>query len=99
MVTQTEPEVLEGADDFFDTPAIEVPKTAPDAHRATITEVTLRRLNNDKETAVISIGLVSRDVPTLETSLDVFVPKVWEQNIGLGGAFDAATLPEEEGNK
>ena len=99
MVTQTDEVEVTGTDDFFDTPAIEVPKTPPDAHRATITAVTLKRLNNDKETAVIVVSLVSRDVPTLETSLDVFVPKVWVENIGLGGAFDAATLPEEEGNK
>lgn len=88
-----------GVDDFFDTPSIEVPKTPPDAHRATITAVTLKRLNNDKETAVIVVGLLSRDVPTLETSLDVFVPKGYEENIALGSGFDPSTLPEEEGNK
>lgn len=88
-----------GADDVFDTPAISVPASAPDAHRAVVTGVTLKRLNNEKETAVISIALTSRDVPTLEQTLDIFVPKGYETGISEGAAFDPNTLPEEEGNK
>lgn len=88
-----------GAEDVFDTPELEVPKTPPDAHRATITAVTGRHLTNDKQTAIISIALTSRDVPTLETSMDIFVPKGFEENIALGSKFELASLPEEEGNK
>lgn len=72
-----------GAEDVFDTPELEVPKTPPDAHRATITSVTGRHLSNDKQTAIISINLTSIDVPTLETSMDIFVPKGFEENIAL----------------
>lgn len=86
-------------EDFFQTPEIQVPAAPPDAHRAVITSVTSKHLNNDKQTAVISVNLTSRDVPTLETSLDIFVPKVYEENIGLGAKFDPSSLPEEEGNK
>jgi hypothetical protein len=89
----------EMTDSFFDTPAIEVPASPPDAHRAVITSVTTRHLNNDKQTAIISIGLTSRDVPTLETALDIFVPKGYEENIALGSKFDVSALPEVEGDK
>jgi hypothetical protein len=89
----------EMTDSFFETPEISVPASSPDAHRAVITSVTTRHLNNDKQTAIISIGLTSRDVPTLETALDIFVPKGYEENIALGSKFDASTLPEQEGDK
>jgi hypothetical protein len=85
-------------DDVFETPVIEVPATPPEVHHGTVTGVTLRRLNNDKQTSIISIGLVSRDVPTLEKSLDVFVPKLWEESIADLSQFKASDLPSEKGN-
>lgn len=85
--------------DVFETPEIAVPKTPPDAHRAVVTSVSGKHLSNDKQTAVISVNMTSRDVPTLETSLDIFVPKGFEENIALGSKFDPTTLPDEEGNK
>lgn len=85
--------------DFFETPVIAVPRTPPDAHRVVVTSVTSKHLNNDKQTAVISINVTSRDVPTLETSLDIFLPKVFEEGIALGSKFGVSTMPEEEGNK
>lgn len=98
---QTDEEVVQqdgAGEDFFDTPALEVPKTPPDAHRATVTSVTSKTLNNDKQTAVLSVNLRSIDLPTLETSLDIFIPKGFEENIG-NPAFNPSELPEEEGNK
>ena len=85
-------------EDFFETPVLSVPKTPPDAHRATITSVTSKTLNNDKQTAVLSINLRSNDNPTLETALDIFIPKGFEENIG-NPAFNPSELPEEDGNK
>lgn len=85
-------------EDFFSTPEIAVPATPPDAHRAVVTSVTSKHLNNDKQTLVISVNLTSRDVPTIETSLDIFVPKMYEENIALGAKFDPSTLPAEQGN-
>ncbi len=86
------------SEDVFDTPVIEVPATPPEVHRGTVTAVTLRRLNNEKQTSIISIGLVSRDVPTLEKSLDIFVPKLWEESIADLSGFKASELPSEKGN-
>ncbi len=97
MIDQTEQQ-FEGSDDVFETPVIEVPATPPEVHRGTVTNVTLRRLNNEKQTSIISIGLVSRDVPTLEKSLDIFVPKLWEESIGDLSQFKASDLPSEKGN-
>lgn len=100
MATKYEHEEVETAsDDFFSTPVIEVPKTQPDAHRAIINSVTLRKLNNDKQTAIISIALTSKDIPTLDQSYDIFIPKGFEEGVGLGSKFDPSTLPEEPGNK
>ena len=95
----TEENVLTQEDSFFETPEIQVPRTPPDAHRAKITGVTLARLNNDKQTAVIEIGVVSQDVPTLEDKLSIFVPKGYEEGVSQGSRFDPTSLPEEEGNK
>lgn len=89
---------LTGVDDnVFSTPELTVPPTPADAHQGTITSVSLRHLENEKRTAIISIGLTSRNVP-LETSLDVFVPKWYEEN-GFEPGFNPKDLPEEEGNK
>ncbi len=89
---------IDQLDDVFDTPMLEVPATAPEVHRGTVTGVTLRRLNNEKQTSIISIGLVSRDVPTLEKSMDIFVPKLWEESIADLSGFKASELPSEKGN-
>ena len=90
----TEDEMVEQQqDDFFQTPELVVPASAPDAHRAVVTSVTSKVLNNDKQTCVISINLRSLDLPTLETSLDIFVPKGYEEGIALGAAFNPSELP------
>ena len=99
MMTEEALEQVGAGEDFFETPEISVPASPPDAHRAVVTSVTSKTLNNDKQTAVISINLTSRDVPTLETSLDIFVPKGYEESFGSGVKFSPADLPEEEGNK
>lgn len=90
-------EVTGVSEDAFETPELVVPPTPADAHQGTITSVSLRHLENEKQTAIISIGLTSRNVP-LETSLDVFVPKGYEEN-GFEPGFNPKDLPEEEGNK
>lgn len=86
------------SDDVFETPSIEVPATEPEVHQGVVTGVTLRRLNNEKQTSIISIGLVSKNVPTLEKSLDIFVPKLWEESIADLSHFKASDLPSEKGN-
>lgn len=85
--------------DIFDTPEIKVPPSPPDAHRAQVTSVTSKHLNNDKQTGVVSVNLTSRDVATLETSLDIFIPRGFEESLGSGVPFDPRALPEEDGNK
>ena len=97
MLTE-EQDVMTGEMDVFETPMIEVPATEPEVHRGVVTGVTLRRLNNDKQTSIISIGLVSKDVPTLEKSLDIFVPKLWEELIADLSHFKAGDLPSDKGN-
>ena len=99
MLTEQEVEMNnELNEDVFDTPTIEVPATEPEVHRGVVTGVSVRRLNNEKQTAILSIGLVSKDVPTLEKSLDIFIPKGYEEGIG-DSSFDVSSLPEEQGNK
>lgn len=87
-----------GAADFFDTPELEVPAKPPEAHRATITAVSLKRVESRDDWPVIEIALVSRDVPTLDDKLGVFVPKGYAESISNGAKFDPKQLREEKGN-
>lgn len=88
-----------GADDFFATPEIEVPPSPPEAHRAVITSVTLKRIESRESWPVIEIGLQSRDVPTLEDKIGIFLPKTFVDGggIALGSKFDPSSLPEVKG--
>lgn len=82
-----------GADDFFSsTPELIVPPSPPEAHRAVISSVTTTTLNNEKQSTKISINVVSRDVPTVERSLDIWVPKPYLEVIG-SKTFDPLVLP------
>jgi len=80
-----------GADDFFSVPELVVPPSPPEAHRAVITSVTTTTLNNEKQSTKISINLTSRDVPTVDRSLDIWVPKPYLAVIG-SPTFDPSTL-------
>ena len=71
---------------------LDAPKTPPDAHRAVITGVTFRRVNNEKRTGMINIGLTSRDVPTLDQELTIWVPTALEAV--LLGKAKPSDLPE-----
>jgi len=82
-------------DDVFATSELEVPPAIPDAHRGTIEGVELKRYENEKQTVSIVVNLRSQDVPTLDSSLEIFLPKGFVENIHV----DASSLPEEEGNK
>ncbi len=81
-------------DDIFYLPPLDAPKSDPDAHRAVITGVTFGRVNNEKQTGMIEIGLVSRDVPTLDQKLTVWVGKALEP--AVLGQVDPKTLPENQ---
>lgn len=96
---QTDEPEIETGDDFFQTPALEVPVTPPQIHRAIVNGVSYVELNNEKGSKKISISLTSRDVPTLDQRLDIWVPKGFAANVALGSKFDPKTLPEEPGNK
>jgi hypothetical protein len=85
------------SDDFFSTPELVVPPSPPEAHRARITSVTTTTLNNEKQSTKISINLVSLDVPTVERSLDIWIPKAYKEVIG-SKTFDPSTLSAEQGN-
>lgn len=87
----------DGDAEFFSTPEAPVVATPPDAHQGTIESVTLDHLNNDKQTAIIRIGLKSRNVP-LEGTLDVFVPKGYETG-GFEDGFTVDSLPEVDCGK
>lgn len=83
--------------DVFDTPEFEVPATKPQVHHAQITEVTCGHSQN-KGTPFLAIGIVSTDVPTLDTrktSLTIWLPKGWEENIG-NPSFKRDVLPGNE---
>src|SRR5581483_73497 len=82
-------------DDVFATSELEVPPAIPDAHRATIQGVELKRYDNEKGTVSLVVNLQSIDVPTLDTTYEIFLPKGFVEDINV----DAASLPEEEGNK
>lgn len=82
-------------DNFFDTPELDVPKTPPDIHNAIITRVELKRIG-EQETPVITIGLTSKDIQSLDDEMGIFVPKGYEDGVALGGKFDPKTLQQEE---
>ncbi len=81
-------------DDIFYLPPLDAPKSDPDAHRAVITGVTFGRVNNEKQTGMIEIGLVSRDVPTLSQKLVIWVGKALEP--AVLGQIDPKTLPDNQ---
>lgn len=82
-------------DNFFDTPELAVPASEPQAHRAVITSVTLKTISTHDDWPVIEIGVTSRDVPTFEDRLGIFIPADFD--VALGSKFDPSTLPEGDG--
>lgn len=94
MVEETMTAPVAG-EDVFETSSLPNPPAIPDAHRATIESVTVKRFENEKGTVSIEIGLKSLDVPALETSVSIFLPKGFVEDIYV----DASQLPEVEGNK
>ena len=83
------------ADDVFSTNPLPVPPAIPDAHRATITSVEAKHYDNDKGTVSLVVNLRSLDIPTLDTKFEIFLPKLFAENIKV----DPNTLPDELGNK
>jgi hypothetical protein len=83
------------ADDVFSTTPLPVPPAIPDAHRATITSVEAKHYDNDKGTVSLVVHLRSLDIPTLDTKFEIFLPKLFAENIKV----DPNTLPDEEHNK
>ncbi len=77
-------------EDVFNLPTLDAPPSEPDAHRAVITGVTFGRVNNEKQTGMIEIGLVSRDVPTLDQKLTIWVSPALEP--AVLGQVDPKTL-------
>lgn len=88
-------DVQVAGEDFFSTPEIEVPSSPPDAHRATVTSVTLKLIESRENWPVVEIGLLSRDLPTLEDKIAVFIPKDFnDKAVALGKKFNPSTLPQ-----
>jgi hypothetical protein len=83
------------ADYVFPTTPLPIPPAIPDAHRATITSVEARHYENEKGTVALVVHLTSLDVPTLDTEYQIFVPKLFAENIKV----DPTTLPDEVDNK
>jgi hypothetical protein len=83
------------ADDIFPANPLPVPPAIPDAHRATIISVEARHYDNEKGTVSIVVHLTSLDVPSLQTEFEIFLPKLFAENIKI----DPNTLPDELGNK
>lgn len=100
MVTEEVDQVVGGDDDVFATPEIVVPASPPEAHNASVSSVTLKRIDSRDNWPVLEIGLVSRDLPTLEDRISVFLPKTWADGggIALGSKFDPSGLPEDKAN-
>lgn len=92
---EQQPETFITDDDVFATAELPVPPAIPDAHRATIEGVELKRYDNEKGTVSVVVNLRSLDVPTLETNYEVFLPKGFAENTDV----NPTELPEEEGNK
>ena len=90
---QNEVEEMASTDqeNFFDTPVIEVPPSAPQAHRAVITSVTLKTIATREDWPVVEIGVTSRDVPTLDDKFGIFIPKSYD--VSEGSRFDVSSLP------
>jgi hypothetical protein len=94
MVNRTYEEVdtdTKAGEDFFSTPALETPPSVPEAHRAMITGVVPGAINDSW--SKITVGLVSRDVPTIDQKFEILLPKAYTDSIGSGKAFDPKTLP------
>ena len=83
------------ADDVFASNPLPVPPAIPDAHRATITGVEARHYENDKGTVALVVHLRSLDVPTFDAEFQIFLPKLFAENIKV----DPNTLPDEPSNK
>lgn len=91
----TDPAPSLTADDVFPTDPLPVPPATPDAHRATITAVEARHYENGKGTVALVVHLHSLDIPTVETEFQIFLPKLFVENIKV----DPKTLPDVDGNK
>jgi hypothetical protein len=97
---QTPVEIAESApsltaDEVFPTDPLPLPPAIPDAHRAAITGVEVRRYENEKGTVSLVVHLISLDIPTLATEFEIFLPKLFVEDIKV----DPTTLPDEDGNK
>lgn len=92
-VVETPTDSTTNPDDVFATSELPVPPAVPDAHQGVINGVTLETFESGS--SAIKISLSSKNVPTLDTEMMVFLPKGFVEDIYV----DAATLPEEEGNK
>lgn len=79
------------AESFFDAPAIEVPPAVPEAHRATVTSVEGKVINDNW--VKVQVNIVSRDVPTVERSMEILIPKAYTDSFASGAKFDPTTLP------
>lgn len=79
-------------DDIFDVGAVEVPPADADAHRGTVEGV--EKVVFDSGATAIQINLKSLDVPNLDTTMRIFPPKAFVEDIYV----DKASLPSEEGN-
>ena len=80
-----------GESDFFSAPPLEVPPAVPEAHRALITGVEGKVINDSW--VKVQINLVSQNVPTVEKSLEVLMPKAYADSIGSSSKFNPSTLP------
>lgn len=88
--TEVENVVEQQQDDVFSTPELVAPKPEPIAHRATITAVTGRHVG-EKETPAIDILWVSRDIPTVEGKMTIWIPRAYEA-AGFAADFDPTTM-------
>src|SRR5262245_33901697 len=87
----TDPTPSLTADDVFPTDPLPVPPAIPDAHRAIINSIELRRYDNGKGTVALVVHLQSQDIPTLQTEFPIFLPKLFVENIKV----EPNSLPDE----
>ena len=79
-----------GAADIFETPVIEVPRAQPEAHRAVITSVESGH-SSEKGTPFVQINWQSRDVPTIEDNMKIWIPKMVEES-GFSAKFNPKSM-------
>lgn len=76
--------------DIFETPEVKAPPFEKDAHQAVIVSVDSGH-SREKETPYVQINFVSKNAPSVEGNIKIWLPKAFEA-AGFGVKFDPSVL-------